>query len=160
MSTSAADVGAVDEYTTAGKFLTFFLDAEEYGLEITKVHEIVGAQPITRLPRTPDFLRGVINLRGKIVPVMDLRTRFGMPPAADDSAIIVVQLGDAQIGVTVDRLSEVLDIPQRDIEPPPNFDHSTDYLLGLAKTDGRVRLLLALDRVLDDEERRSLVQAA
>ena len=136
----------------AGKYLTFFLAGEEYGLEILKVHEIIGIMPITRVPRTPEFVLGVINLRGKVIPIMDLRAKFGMEAAehAAEACIIVVQLRGVQIGVFVDRVSEVLDIAEQDIEDAPSFsaDIDTDYLLGIAKTNGRVKLLLDIDRVL------------
>jgi purine-binding chemotaxis protein CheW len=142
-----------------GKFLTFFLAGEEYGLEILKVQEIIGMQPITRVPRTPEFVRGVINLRGKVIPIMDLRRKFGMPDdLASDSCIIVVQVRGTQIGVVVDRVSEVAAIASSDIEAPPSFgdDIQTDYLLGLGKSQGGVKLLLDIDRVLDAEELASL----
>ena len=161
MSLSAADVGAAS-IVARSKFLTFFLDDEEYGLEISTVHEIIGAQPITQVPRTPAFVRGVINLRGKIVPVIDLRARLHMTPATADAAVIVVELGAAHVGLTVDRVSEVLEISTSDIEPAPSFgpDVDTDYLLGVARADGRVRLLLALDRVLGTDVEPAVDSAA
>lgn len=143
----------------AGKYLTFFLAGEEYGLEILKVHEIIGIMPITRVPRTPLFILGVINLRGKVISIMDLRARFGMESAerAAEACIIVVQLGDVQIGLFVDRVSEVLDIAEHDIEDAPSFsiEMETDYLLGVAKSNGRVKLLLDIDRVLASQELRA-----
>lgn len=136
----------------SGKYLTFYLDGEEYGLEILKVHEIIGIMPITRVPRTPQFILGVINLRGKVISIMDLRTRFGLEPVGElvESCIIVVQVRNIQMGLYVDRVSEVLDIPEGDIEDPPSFnaDVDSDYILGVAKTNGRVKLLLNIDRVL------------
>jgi purine-binding chemotaxis protein CheW len=142
--------------TRAGKYLTFFLAGEEYGLEILAVHEIIGLMSITRVPRTPEYVRGVINLRGKVIPIIDLRVKFGMPAAegASDTCIIVVQLRGVQMGVVVDRVSEVLDIVDADVEDAPSFgaDIDTDYLLGIAKTSGRVRLLLDIDRVLSSQE--------
>ncbi len=158
-----------------GKFLTFYLADEEYGVEILKVQEIIGMQPITRVPRTPAFIRGVINLRGKVIPIMDLRERFGMaPPAAADEAanalrcIIVVQVAMAPaagadaavaapvvpVGIVVDRVSEVAAIAAADVEDAPSFGASvrTEYLLGLGKANGRVKLLLDIDRVLAADE--------
>jgi purine-binding chemotaxis protein CheW len=143
-----------------GKYLTFFLAAEEYGVEILKVREIVGMQPITRVPRTPAFIRGVINLRGTVIPVMDLRERFGMPsaeaaiaalPEAERAAAaavqctIVVQVAGAHgrpvpVGVIVDRVSEVALVADADVDDAPSFGAGvrTEYLLGLAKaTTGR-----------------------
>lgn len=143
----------------AGKYLTFFLASEEYGVEILKVHEIIGMLPITRVPRTPSFVRGVINLRGKVIPIIDLRERFGMTQeGAEETCIIVVQVHGIQLGVVVDKVSEVLNIAEGDIEPTPSFgvDVSTEYLLGLAKGDGRVRLLLDIDRVLTATEADSV----
>lgn len=136
----------------AGKYLTFYLEGEEYGVEILEVHEIIGIMPITRVPRTPPFILGVINLRGKVISIMDLRARFGMRPAehAAETCIIVVQVGGVQIGLLVDRVSEVLDVPESEIEDAPGFgvEIDTDYILGVAKSSGRVKLLLDMDRVL------------
>ena len=147
----------------AGKYLTFYLASEEYGVEILKVHEIIGMLPITRVPRTPSFVRGVINLRGKVIPIIDLRERFGMPhEGAEEQCIIVVQVYGVQLGVVVDKVSEVLSITENDIEPTPSFgvDVSTEYLIGLAKGDGRVRLLLDIDKVLSSSEIDSVQSAA
>ena len=139
-----------------GKFLTFFLDEEEYGIEILKVHEIIGMMSITTVPRTPPFIRGVINLRGKVIPIIDLRLKFAMEAIdqTEETCIIVVQAQSIELGIVVDRVSEVLDIPSDDIDEPPSFgaEVPTDYLLGIAKTDGRVKLLLNIDRVLTTSE--------
>jgi purine-binding chemotaxis protein CheW len=139
-----------------GKFLTFFLDEEEYGIEILKVHEIIGMMSITVVPRTPPFIRGVINLRGKVIPIIDLRLKFGMEAIeqTEETCIIVVQAQSVELGIVVDRVSEVLDISSDDIDEPPSFgaDVPTDYLLGIAKTEGRVKLLLNIDRVLTTNE--------
>ncbi|MGH7506138.1 MAG: chemotaxis protein CheW [Longimicrobiales bacterium] len=149
-----------------GKYLTFFLAGEEYGIEIMKVHEIIGMMPVTRVPRTPDLVRGVINLRGKVIPIVDLRRRFGLESAAETEAtcIIVVQVAGVQTGVVVDSVSEVMDIRGEDVEDTPSFgmDVGTEYLLGIAKSNGRVRLLLAIDRVLssDDVKAIAAVEAA
>lgn len=148
----------------AGKYLTFFLGGEEYGVEILKVHEIIGMLPITRVPRTPPHIRGVVNLRGKVIPIMDLRRRFQMPEAADgeQTCIVVVQVHGVQIGVVVDRVSEVLDIRGEDVEDTPAFggDDSAEYLLGLAKTEQSVKLLLDIDRVLAADDAAELRDAA
>jgi purine-binding chemotaxis protein CheW len=140
----------------AGKYLTFFLAREEYGLEILKVHEIMGVMPITRVPRTPSFVRGVINLRGKVIPIVDLRAKFGMEAAeaSAENCIIVVQVHGAQTGVIVDRVSEVSDIAETQVEDAPSFgsDVQTDYLLGIAKSTDRVRLLLDIERVLSTQD--------
>jgi len=139
-----------------GKFLTFFLGNEEYGLEILKVHEIIGIMPITPVPRTPSHIRGVINLRGKIISIMELRQKFGMVSIeqTDESCIIVVQTNGIQTGIIVDRVSEVLNILQENIEAAPDFGTgiNTDYILGMGKSDGRVKLLLDIDKVLSSQD--------
>ena len=144
-----------------GKFLTFFLDEEEYGLEILKVQEIIGLMSITRVPRMPDFVRGVINLRGKVIPIVDLRTKFRMERIEDteQTCIIVVQTQGVQFGVVVDRVSEVVDLDSESIEEAPEFgaDIDTQYILGMGKTGSRVRILVDIDRVLSREELGDLV---
>ena len=143
----------------AGKYLTFFLAAEEYGLEILKVSEIIGMQPITRVPRMPEFVRGVINLRGKVIPITDLRKKFHMVmDGHDDSCIIVVQMNGVQTGIVVDRVSEVVAIAEADIEDAPSFGAGihTEFLLGIGKQGGRVKLLLDIDKVLVTSELEAL----
>lgn len=147
---------AVATAARGGKYLTFFLAAEEYGVEILKVQEIIGMQPITRVPRTPAFLRGVINLRGKVIPVVDLRERFALPSAEDALAgtpdaereaaaavrctIVVQVMGPdgrpVPMGLVVDRVSEVAAVADDDVEDAPSFGAGvrTEYLLGLAKS--------------------------
>jgi purine-binding chemotaxis protein CheW len=152
------------QQSNAGKYLTFFLDNEEYGLKILSVHEIIGMMPVTRVPRTPEFIRGVVNLRGKVIPVVDLRTRFNMPAIAEsqDICIIVVQVRGIQMGIVVDRVSEVVTVAADDIEPPPSFgvDVPTDFLLGIGKSQGRVKLLLDIDHVLSNAEVAQAADAA
>jgi purine-binding chemotaxis protein CheW len=147
-----------------GKYLTFGLDREEYGLEILKVREIIGMMDITPVPRTPDFVRGVINLRGNVIPVVDLRLKFGMEAAerTDETCIIVVDVRAVEMGIVVDRVSEVLDIVGEDIEDAPSFGVSvdTDFILGMGKTDGQVTILLDISRVLTTEDISSLSQVA
>jgi purine-binding chemotaxis protein CheW len=140
----------------AGKYLTFQLGDEEFGVEILKVREIIGLMDITVVPRTPRSIRGVINLRGKIIPVVDLRVKFEMPNIEDTelSCIIVVdtQAGDrpAQIGILVDTVSEVLDIPADHIEPTPAFGNgvNTKFIRGMARIEDTVKILLSIDQVL------------
>ncbi len=144
-----------------GKFLTFFLGEEEYGLEILKVQEIIGLMTITRVPRTPDFVRGVINLRGKVIPIVELRRKFRMETVddTDQTCVIVVQTQGVQFGVVVDRVSEVVDLDAESIEDAPEFgaDIDTRYILGMGKTDSKVRILVDIDRVLSREELGDLV---
>jgi purine-binding chemotaxis protein CheW len=146
-----------------GKYLTFSLAGEEYGIEILKVHEIIGMMPVTRVPRTPEIIRGVINLRGKVIPIVDLRRKFELATAADNSetCIIVVQVHGIQTGLVVDSVSEVVDIPSADVEETPSFggDVSTEFLLGLAKSNGRVKLLLDIERVLVRADAKALNDA-
>jgi len=145
----------VPAHARAGKYLTFFLAGEEYGLEILKVSEIIGMQAITRVPRTPDFVRGVINLRGKVIPITDLRVKFGMTSNdSEESCIIVVQMREVQTGIVVDRVSEVVALTEDEIANSPEFGAGvdTDLLLGIGKSGDRVKLLLDIDKVLAARE--------
>ena len=151
-----------------GKYLTFTLANEEYGIGILKIREIIGMMPITSVPRTPEFVKGVINLRGKVIPVMDLRLRFEMEEMkyTERTCIIVVEIerqsGTVQIGAVVDSVSEVLNIKGEDIEETPSFGTklNTEYILGMAKMEGDVKILLDIDQVLNDEEVVALQKAA
>lgn len=142
------------------KHLTFRLGSEEYGLDILKVREIIGIMPITRVPRTPKFVRGVINLRGKVIPVMDLRAKFGMGTVddTDRTCIVVVQVASKSahtvMGVVVDEVSEVIDVAEDQIEATPEFgaDIDTDFVLGIGKIADRVVMVLDIDRVLTTSE--------
>src|SRR5574340_176251 len=144
-----------------GKYLTFTLAEEEYGIGILKVKEIIGMMSITTVPQTPEYMKGVINLRGKVIPVVDLRLKFGMEAMdyTDRTCIIVVEIdGDnrkIQMGIVVDSVSEVLNIKGGDIEDAPSFGSrlNTDYILGMAKTGGKVKILLDIDKVLNTEEK-------
>jgi len=151
-----------------GKYLTFSLADEEYGIGILKVKEIIGMMAVTSVPRTPDFVKGVINLRGKVIPVIDLRLKFGMGeiPYTDRTCIIVVEI-DSQdstvlIGIVVDAVSEVLNIMENDIEEAPTFGSKldTDYILGMAKMEGGVKILLDIDKVLSAKEIEALDKKA
>ncbi len=151
-----------------GKYLTFSLAGEEYGIGILKVKEIIGMMPITTVPRTPGFVKGVINLRGKVIPVVDLRLKFDMEEIAytERTCIIVVEIrsqgGSVLIGIVVDSVSEVLNIKGGDIEETPTFGArvNTDYILGMAKMNGTVKILLDIDKVLSAEEIAVLDEAA
>jgi len=149
-----------------GKYLTFTLAGEEYGIIILKVKEIIGMLPITTVPQTPPYVKGVINLRGKVIPVVDLRRKFGMDPMeyTERTCIIVVEIAGSvktiPMGIVVDSVSEVLNIKSADIEETPSFGNrlDTDYILGMAKVGGGVKILLDIDRVMSADEMASLVQ--
>lgn len=140
----------------AGKYLTFRLGPEEFGLRVDKVREIMGVQEITSVPQTPEYLRGVINLRGKVIPVIDLRLKFGLPsiPYTQRTCIVVVQvrgeLVDIQVGVVVDAVSEVLSLAAADIENTPDFgpQFATPFIVGMARVKNKVKILLDIDRVV------------
>lgn len=140
----------------AGKYLTFALADEEYGLPVLKVREIIKLMDITAVPRVPAHIKGVINLRGKVVPVIDLRLKFGLlaQEATDRTCIIVVEAATngrgVMLGIVVDHVSEVLNIAAEEIEQAPDFGERLDtrYMLGIAKIKGRVKMLLDLDKSL------------
>ena len=144
------------EATITGKYLTFALSDEEYGLPVLKVREIIKVMDITQVPQVPPHVRGVINLRGKVIPVIDLRLKFGFAPQEynERTCIIVVDvnLGEQRVmmGIVVDSVSEVLNLTQAEIDDTPDFGErvTTDYMLGLAKVKGTVKILLDLDKVL------------
>ena len=144
----------------AGKYLTFALGKEQYGLEILKVREIIGYMDITAVPQTPNYVKGVINLRGQVIPVIDLRAKFGMDTAeiTEQTCIIVceIQSGNRSFstGIVVDNVEEVLDIDGADIEEAPQFGSSVDtnFILGMGKIGNTVKLLLDIDKVLGEED--------
>lgn len=144
-----------DEDTQKGKFLTFHIDKEDFGIEIRYVTEIIGIQKITEVPDMPDFVKGVINLRGKVIPVMDVRRRFKLPlrDYDDRTCIIVVNMDDTAVGLVVDKVNEVADIPDTQIEPPPRSGRSSSrYIQGLGKIGEEVKILLDVNSLLYDEE--------
>jgi purine-binding chemotaxis protein CheW len=143
-----------------GKYLTFGLAGEEYGIDVMKVKEIIGLMPITTVPRTPNYVLGVINLRGKVIPVIDLRLRFGMESVefTDRTCVIVVEIsspsGPIMVGVVVDKVSDVLNIKDEDIEEKLGFGTSldTEYISGLAKMENGVKILVDIDNILSSGE--------
>jgi len=144
-----------------GKYLTFSLAEEEFGVGILKVKEIIGIMPITPVPRTPEAVKGVINLRGKVIPIVDLRLKFGLPEveATERTCIVVVDVASdkqaLQMGVVVDSVSEVLNVKAEEIEERPEFGSSvgdTDYIIGMAKTQDGVKILMDIDKVLAADE--------
>ncbi len=155
---------ASGSHAIGGKFLSFFLSNEEYGFEIQKVQEIICLLPVTPVPRTPEFILGVINLRGKVIPVTDLRTKFAMPPAKPtaETCIIVVRVGSLEMGIVVDKVSEVMEIAPTNIEAVPHFGVAinTDFILGLGKYQNKVKILLDIDKVLSTDAPASVEFAA
>ncbi|MDH5297922.1 MAG: chemotaxis protein CheW [Desulfobulbaceae bacterium] len=153
-----------DEDTMKDKYLTFHLAGEDYGLDIAFVTEIIGIQRITEVPDMPDFVKGVINLRGKVIPVMDVRLRFHLPEREYDerTCIIVVDISGTAVGLVVDQVNEVADIPEEQVEPPPRTTKgaTSRFLKGMGKVDDEVRILLNVDKLLYDEEMEKLAGAA
>lgn len=145
-----------EEDTQQDKFLTFFINKEEYGIDIRYVTEIIGVQNITEVPDMPNYIKGVINLRGKVIPVMDVRLRFGLEERGHDdrTCIVVINVEEQAVGLIVDRVSEVLDIPAGDIEPPPQMQRGKRgrLLLGMGKVDDGVKILLDAQKLLFEEE--------
>lgn len=147
------------EDTQKGRFLTFALGGESYGIEIKYVTEIIGIQPVTEVPELPPFIRGIINLRGKIIPVMDVRLRFRKPfrEYNDRTCTIVIDIDRISMGLIVDSVSEVLSIPDGDIVLPPELQRSGNrFVKGIGKVGSDVKLLLDCHRLLSDEEIESL----
>ncbi|MFC1513125.1 chemotaxis protein CheW [Thermodesulfobacteriota bacterium] len=153
-----------DEDTMKDKYLTFHLAGEDYGIDIAFVTEIIGIQKITEVPDMPNFVKGVINLRGKVIPVMDVRLRFHLDERDYDerTCIVVVDINTTAVGLVVDQVNEVADIPEADVEPPPRTTKGTSsrYLKGMGKVDDEVRILLNVDKLLYDEELEQIVGAA
>ncbi|MEN6334228.1 MAG: chemotaxis protein CheW [Phycisphaerales bacterium] len=157
--------GQTGSLAREGKYLTFALAHEEYGLEILKVREIIGYIDVTAVPQTPSHVKGVINLRGQVIPVVDLRTKFGMATAevTKETCIIVVETTQSgrkfNTGIIVDRVQEVLDIPGADIEDPPQFGGSvgTDFIRGMGKVGDSVKILLDINRVLGGSTMGNLI---
>ncbi|HVO65369.1 MAG TPA: chemotaxis protein CheW [Syntrophales bacterium] len=151
-----------------GKYLTFSLSDEEYGIGILKVKEIIGMMVITMVPKVPSYVKGVINLRGKVIPVVDLRLKFGLNEMeyTDRTCIIVVEIGtktgSVPMGIVVDTVSEVLNVKASDIEDTPAFGTSmnTDYILGMAKAGDGVKILLDIDKVVSAQETTFANEAA
>lgn len=145
-----------EEDTQKDKFLTFHLAGEDYGIEIAHVTEIIGIQKVTEVPDMPDFVKGVINLRGKVIPVMDVRLRFKLAARDYDerTCIIVVDIKGTAVGLLVDKVNEVVDIPPEQIEPPPMTRQSTAsrFIQGIGKIGEAVKILLTIDRLLFDVE--------
>lgn len=138
-----------------GKYLTFKLAGEEFGIQILKVREIIGIMNITAIPQMPVYMKGVINLRGKVIPVIDLRLKFGLTEIehTEETCVIVVDVGK-EIGIIVDTVSEVLDITDQNVEPAPQVGGTTntEFILGMGKVGDQVKILLDLDKVMTTAE--------
>ncbi|MDX1776261.1 MAG: chemotaxis protein CheW [Desulfobulbales bacterium] len=153
-----------DEDTQKDKYLTFQIAREQYGIEICHITEIIGIQTITELPEMPDFIKGVINLRGRVVPAMDVRARFNLPHREYDArtCIIVVEINATSVGLIVDQVMEVIDIPAESIEPPPKAaaKNGSNFLQGVGKVENEVKIILNVSRLLFDKELEELRKAA
>ncbi len=149
------DLEDYEEDTQKDKYLTFKVDGESYGIGIGIVTEIIGIQPITEVPELPNYLKGIINLRGKIIPVMDIRMRFKRPAEAysDRTCIIVIEVRDMAVGFIVDAVSDVLSIPEEDVVAPPGLQKSSNkYIEAIGKVANSIILLLDCDKILDEED--------
>lgn len=157
MSEEVLDV--LEEDTLKDRFLTFEIGGESYGIEIRYVTEIIGLQPITEVPELPDYIRGIINLRGKIIPVMDVRLRFKKPfrEYNDRTCVVVVDINEFSIGLIVDSVSEVLTIAEEEIVPPPELNNTSNkYIKGIGKAGNSVKLLIDCNRLLNEKETESI----
>lgn len=144
------------EDTQKGKFLTFEVEDETYGIEIRYVTEIIGIQPITKVPESSTYIRGIINLRGKIIPVMDVRLKFRKTaiPYNDRTCIVVVDIGTMQIGLIVDQVAEVIDIPEENIVPPPDMKQGFNnrFIMGIGKVGEAIKLILDCRKMVTEED--------
>ncbi|MBU3074740.1 chemotaxis protein CheW [Clostridium estertheticum] len=144
------------EDTQKGKFLTFYVGRESYGIEIKFVTEIIGIQEITEVPELPNYVKGIINLRGKIIPVVDVRLRFKKEPKEynDRTCIIVIDIKGISVGLIVDNVSEVINIEDSNIVPPPDIKTgpNNQYIRGIGKVEDEVKLILDCDKLLNDDE--------
>jgi len=144
-----------EEDTQKGKFLTFYLGQECYGIDILYVTEIIGIQPITAVPELPHFIKGIINLRGKIIPVMDARLKFSKEAKDynDRTCIVVIDVGQLSIGIIVDEVAEVLNISDENIVPPPNLNTGgRKYIKSVGKSEEKITLILDCEKLLDENE--------
>ncbi|HOM01370.1 MAG TPA: chemotaxis protein CheW [Acetivibrio sp.] len=161
MSEALENVLEYEEDTQKGKYLTFVIGKEVYGIEIKYVTEIIGIQQITEVPELPEYIKGIINLRGKIIPVLDVRLRFKKEPMEynDRTCIVVVDIKDVSVGLIVDSVAEVVAIPDENIVPPPeaNTGFSNRYIKEIGKVGDEVKLLLDCNKLLNDEECENLL---
>lgn len=161
--TNIAEEMDLAEDTQRGKFLTFHIAGEDYGIEIRYVTEIIGIQAITDVPDMPGYIKGVINLRGNVIPVMDVRQRFKLPEKTyeERTCIVVVNVDDKTVGLVVDKVNEVIDIPNGQIEPPPRSKvESGQYIQGMGKVEEEVKILLDVRKLLYCADLEQAVNAA
>ena len=159
MNDNLEDLMLEEEDTQRGKYLTFSLGSEFYGIEIKHVTEIIGIQPVTEIPELPEHIKGIINLRGKIIPVMDVRLRFKKPPKEynDRTCVVVIDIKDVSVGLIVDSVSEVLSINEGDIVSPPDVKKDGNkYIKAIGKVGDEIKLILDCDKLLSDDEIGSL----
>jgi purine-binding chemotaxis protein CheW len=152
-----------DEDTQKDKYLTFRIASEDYGIAIANVTEIIGIQNITEIPEMADYIKGVINLRGKVIPVMDVRLRFKLPPREYDerTCIVVVEIDGTSVGLVVDTVNEVADIPEEQVEPAPKSKRKGgSYIQGIGKIGQEVKILLDINRILYEDELETISEAA
>ncbi|KJS20561.1 MAG: chemotaxis protein CheW [Clostridiaceae bacterium BRH_c20a] len=163
MADLVEDIMEMEEDTQKGRFLTFSLGKESYGIEIKYVTEIIGIQAITEIPELPEYVKGIINLRGKIIPVMDVRLRFKKEPREynDRTCVVVIDIKDISIGLIVDTVSEVLTIPENSIVEPPkmNKGFNNRYIKNIGKVGNDVKLLLDCEKLLTENELEDLSEA-
>ena len=151
-----------DEDTQKDKYLTFRIASEDYGIAIANVTEIIGIQSITEIPEMADYIKGVINLRGKVIPVMDIRLRFKLPPREYDerTCIVVVEIDGTSVGLVVDTVNEVVDIPEEQVEPAPKSKRKGgSYIQGIGKIGQEVKILLDINSILYEDELETISQA-
>jgi len=146
---------ATESLAKEGKYLTFALGKVEYGLEILDVKEIIGIMEITQVPNVPDYVAGVINLRGKVIPVIEIRSKFGMEKIeyTKETCIVVINIDENLMGIIIDQVKDVLDISQENIEPPPNFSKEikSEYILGMGKVHKELKVLLNIKKILSED---------
>jgi len=160
---SLIEEAGVEADVQQDKYLTFVINGQDYGIDIRYVTEIIGIQKITELPELLNFVKGVINLRGKVIPIIDVRLRFGFPEREYDerTCIIVVDMNESSIGLVVDSVNEVLDIPSSQIDPPPKVKKGKEnrFIQGLGKVEDSVKILLDVHKLLFDEELEAIESA-
>lgn len=146
------------------QLVTFRLGGEEFGLDVFTVHEILRHQPVTPVPRAPDFVEGVIDVRGTLVPVIDLRRRFELAdaPVNDETRVMLVQFGGERLGLVVDAVTEVLRVPETAVSPPPQYIRglAAEFLRGIVRLEGRLVVLIDIERILSTQERIALEESA